>query len=228
MTCFIRKSGFLHLPYANTLRHYTHFTDYPPRLNNELLAHIIKEQNFNDGPDFKHDVCVIMDEMKVKSGLVFSTNGRLIGFCDVGEINNELKRFEEHCQGENTKLASHIFVVMVRGLFSSLKAPFAYYPCESMTRDQLYTCVWDSVNLLECYKLRVRCITADGASSNRKFYEICGRVCGSTHWTWNPYARNRKVYFMSDPPHLLKMIRNNFANGGAHQKTRKLMVRGIL
>ena len=92
----LRKSGFLHLPYANTLRHYTHFTDYPPRLNNELLAHIIKEQNFNDGPDFKHNVCVIMDEMKVKSGLVFSTNGRLIGFCDVGEINNELKRFEEH------------------------------------------------------------------------------------------------------------------------------------
>ena len=83
----------------------------------------------------------IMDEMKVKSGLVFSSSGMLIGFCDVGDINNELKMFEEHTHGEKTKLASHVFVLMVRGPFSNLKPPFAYFPCESVTRDQLYSCV---------------------------------------------------------------------------------------
>ena len=78
---------------------------------------------------------------KVKKKLVFSSGGMLVGFYDVGDINNELKMFEEHTHGEKTKLASHVFVLRVRGPFSNLKAPFAYFPCESVTRDQLYSCV---------------------------------------------------------------------------------------
>lgn len=59
----------------------------------DLLAHIIQEQDLDNQPNFKRNVCVLMDEMKIKSGLVFSASGRLVGFCDLGDINNET--FEE-------------------------------------------------------------------------------------------------------------------------------------
>ena len=87
-----------------------------------------------ESPDYKRNVSIIMDEKKVNSELVFSSGGMLIGFCDVGDINNELKTFEEDIHGEKTKLASHAFVLMVRGLFSNRKAPFAYFPCESVPK----------------------------------------------------------------------------------------------
>ena len=32
-----------------------------------------------------------MDEMKIKSGLVFSKSGKLIDFCDLGNINTEIE-----------------------------------------------------------------------------------------------------------------------------------------
>ncbi|XP_071483429.1 uncharacterized protein [Diadema antillarum] len=222
----IRKSGFINLPHENTLRNYTHFSDTAPGFNGDLLKHAVEEYDLKDQAKYKKNVCLLMDEMKIKSGLVFNSTGRLVGFCDLGEVNNELKDYENSVKGENLKLASHVFVLMARGLFSNFKCPFAYFPCENMTSDQLYSCVWEGVQLLECYGLQVRAITSDGASSNRKFYELCTDASKQHHWTWNPFAKERKVFFFSDPPHLIKTVRNNFANSGCHSNTRNLMFRG--
>ncbi|XP_063962159.1 uncharacterized protein LOC135155820 [Lytechinus pictus] len=214
----LRNSGFINLPYQNTLRKYTHFTDSTPGFNKDLLTEIIKEQDLDNQPDFKRNVCLLMDEMKIKSGLVFSASGRLVGFSDLGNINNEQKTFEEYLKGESTKLATHVFVLMVRGIFSGLKAPFAYFPCSNMSSEQLYPCVWEGVKLLEAWGLRVKSITSDGASSNCKFYALCTDDADA-YWTRNPFAKDRKVNFIADVPHLRKTLRNNVANSGCHTKT---------
>ena len=45
------------------------------------------------------------------------------------------------------------------------------------------------------------------------------------HKTVNPYSDDeRHVYFFSDVPHLIKTVRNCWANSGAHAHTRKMEV----
>ena len=285
----------------------------------------MKENKVQELPSFKRNICVLMDEMKLKSGLFFTSSGKLVGFSDLGPVNNELQKFEQGLRTQEAKLASHVFVLMAKGLFSGLKFPFAYYPCEGMTSEQtvrlwiiiclfiinqksdifvilfnvfsnlsgrtsrrpwrkdgsstrcpahrdhrrccwgrhwgrnawylashvfvlmarglfsglklpfayyprdgmtseqLYTCVWGGIQVLECWGLKVRAITSDGASNNRTFYNLCAND-GNSHWTLNPYDTGRREYFFSDPPHLVKTVRNNLANRGSHTKTRNLMV----
>ena len=49
----------------------------------------------------------IMDEMKVKSGLVFSSSGMLIGFCDVGDLKEELHNRFNLISEERVKIFKH-------------------------------------------------------------------------------------------------------------------------
>ena len=60
------KSIPIHPNYTMALRNYNHFTDTPPGFNLDLMYQIIKELNLEHGPDFKRNVCLLLDEMKNK------------------------------------------------------------------------------------------------------------------------------------------------------------------
>ena len=109
---------------------------------------------------------------------------------------------------------------MVRGLLFELEFPYAHFATEDLTADILFPIVWEAVRLLESGGLRVLCITADGASSNRKFF----KMHGSDYKTPNPYSSDgRSIDFISDPPHLIKTVRNCWASSGENG-TRHMMV----
>ena len=101
---------------------------------------------------------------------------------------------------------------MVRGVFFKLDFPFAHFATVGITADLLFPIVWEGVRQLESIGLKVICITADGASPNRKFFRMHHERKDSTSPTYkthNPYAKEeRSVYFVSDPPHLIKTTRN--------------------
>ena len=63
--------------------------------------------------------------MKMKSGVAYSSSGRLLGFTDVGNINNELHPFEKQAL-EKDEIATHAFMVRVRGIFSWVQQPVAF------------------------------------------------------------------------------------------------------
>ncbi|XP_065657923.1 uncharacterized protein LOC136082472 isoform X1 [Hydra vulgaris] len=73
-------------------------------------------------------------------------------------------------------------------------------------------------------------MVADGASPNRKFFQIhlaenYENVKDTTvHWTWNIWCSTRKLYFFCDVPHLIKTTRNNLENSHWNQHSRNLMV----
>lgn len=74
-----------------------------------------------------------MDEMKIKSGLVFSKHtGNLVGFVDLGNVNHDYHIEKvvcgEHEESTSGNLASHVFVLMARAVFKpSLCVPVAHY-----------------------------------------------------------------------------------------------------
>lgn len=68
-------------------------------------------------------------------------------------------------------------------------------------------------------------ITADGASCNRKFFRMHKSGKGLTYKTVNIASEERRpIFFISDPPHLVKTVRNAWANSGHHDNTRELCV----
>ena len=81
----------------------------------------------------------------------------------------------------------------------------------SITADFLYPVIWKAIRILETsiVNLKVLFITCDGASANQKFFNIHGEVNEFIHYTENPYSvDDRKIYFISDVPHLIKTTIN--------------------
>lgn len=68
--------------------------------------------------------------MKVQEGLVFKKDGSLVGFVDIGDINNRMRAFEATIDGNEKQevIANHILTVMVRGVFFNITFPLASFP----------------------------------------------------------------------------------------------------
>ena len=122
-------------------------------------------------------------------------------------------------------LATHLLTVMVRGLFTSCRFPYAHFPTTSLTSDQLLPIVWNAVERLERIGVKVVAITADGANPNRKMFRLHSpsgtEIC---YKTLNPYtSENRSIYFFTDVPHLIKTTRNCWSHSSS-KGTRSLWV----
>ena len=79
-----------------------------------------------------------------------------------------------------------------------------------MSGDQLYSLVWGCVRRLEACGFKVIALTCDSASPNRKFSSMI-RLNGDegpVYKTVNAYSNeeNRPIFFISDPPHLIKTV----------------------
>ena len=165
-------------------------------------------------PLAKH-VFILIDEMYIKEGLVYDKGSALLlGLYDLGGIVQELKDYEEKitCDLPHRRpLAKSMMVFMVRGIFCDIKFPYAQFPLASGTGYDLFPLVWQAIDRLACNGINVMGITADGASINRKMFRLHCPEESLIYKTTNIYT-NKDIFFFSDPPHLLKTIRNAFAS----------------
>ena len=172
----IRESGFIALPSQRTLRDYTYFVDssvgFSSGVDNQLLA----AAKVDTLEEYQKCVVCIMDEMHVKEDLVFSKHsGSLIGFTNLGEVNDLLMRYERSLdsdQDTSPPLAKSMLVFFVRGLFTNFQFPYAQFACKSISGDLMFNPFWEVVYRLERLGLKVVAATADGASPNRKFFLV--------------------------------------------------------
>ena len=84
---------------------------------------------------------------------------------------------------------------------------------------------WQGVSMLHGFEFEVLLVCCDGASENRKFIRINSGYEGSLCKACNYYSR-LPMFFLSDPPHLVKKLRNNLFKSGdredGNRYTRKL------
>ena len=61
--------------------------------------------------------------------------GALNGFAHIGDINSHLAGYEKQLvdQERREPLATSMLVIMVRGLFTHLKFPYAQFPCTELS-----------------------------------------------------------------------------------------------
>ncbi len=122
---------------------------------------------------------------------------------------------------------------MVRGVASDLKYILGYFSTENLTSYQLMPIFWKAFSVLELScNLWVCAAVSDGASANRKFYDLHVGLVGSdcstdvVHKTVNLFDPSRFISFFSDAPHLVKTARNFLFNSGLGKHTR-LMWNGM-
>ena len=140
----MRTSGFLKLPSERTLRDYVHYFSSKPGFQNEVHQQLLEEAKIESLPEDKRFVCLILDEMKIKEGLVYNKHsGDLIGFTHLGDINNDLMKLERG--DERPPIANHVLTIMVRGLLFKLEFPYAHFGTEGVTADFLYPIVWEAI-----------------------------------------------------------------------------------
>ena len=214
----LRKTGILHLPSERTLRDYTHAYKSSLGFSSQLDTQLMHDSDISTlHKPYQKCIGITADEMYIKEGLVYNShNGDLVGYCDIGEINNHLISLEKEYQSNEAheKLASTMMVIMLRSLFSSFTFPYASFAASTLTGDQLVPIIYEALFCLERCGFKVLSITMDGNSVNRKFFKIVGSTSSQpdhgsiTYKFRNPLNEGTEIFFFSDPPHLIKTARN--------------------
>ena len=90
-----------------------------------------------------HNVALLFDEVLIKSGLVFiKVTGKLVGFCDMGNANDELNKFGKYFKvSAETELPAQALKLMARELFKYFSYPVVYYVSVGFSSHQLYPVV---------------------------------------------------------------------------------------
>lgn len=227
--------NFIALPSQRTLCDYTHVMKVNSGVCYPMIDRLKEDMDFKASTTAQKMIGIMLDEMKVKSGLVFNKqSGKLVGFINLGTLNSDLEAMETFLNNDTSmtsqppELAGSMLVLMTRRILKpSSTFPVAQYPTSSLSGEKLYPIVWDTIEIMELNEFQVFYVTCDGLSANRKLFRISQDVDDTLSFpykTKNPYSPERYLYFFCDAPHLLKTARNCFSNSFAHSHSRMLKV----
>jgi hypothetical protein len=89
----------------------------------------------------------------IQGRLVYGKHtGNLIGYTDLGKVNNHLLAFERSVNSDvkpPPEPAETMLVFMVKGIFTQLKYPYAQFCSIKLTGDCFFQLFWEAVNRLE-------------------------------------------------------------------------------
>ena len=130
----VRQSGLISLPSERTLSDYTHWTKPNSGVQLEFVEEL-KNRLETEVPSKNYHCAISVDEMKIKSSLVFDKhNGCLVGFVDLSGVNQDIEKLMNHNDEESRKLADQVLVFMARAVFKpTLALPIAHYFSANLT-----------------------------------------------------------------------------------------------
>ena len=121
------------MPSERTLRDYTHLFKADTGIQDEVTKQLMQEAGVVNLEEWKKYVVVLFDEVKIKEDLVFNKHTcEIVGFVDLGNVNNQLGALAESADTGSfnpDRVATHMLVFMVRGLFIKFEFPYAHAVC---------------------------------------------------------------------------------------------------
>ncbi|XP_052129086.1 uncharacterized protein LOC127750738 isoform X2 [Frankliniella occidentalis] len=230
----MRQTGMIHLPGERTLFDYSHAVPREEGLFTSKLNIVAgKVSEFPEKHQRFHNL--LMDEIHICQKLVYrKSDGRLIGYVKLNEVEEELKQLEAAVQSSTLSdpdVATCILAFMLKGVSNNVKEVIAAYPSAAMKKEFLYDRVWEVIPACERRGIYILALVSDGCSVNRSFISMHTPATqselhpGLVFDTKNPCSPDRNLYFIADPPHLLKTIRNNFAKSGTGKKCTRLLTK---
>eukprot|EP00731_Ephydatia_muelleri_P006390 Em0003g638a len=111
----LKESGCLKLPSQRTLRDYTHVIKAANGFTLEGDEQLVRVAELSTLKEWQKCVVLVIDEMFIREDLVYDKNNdELIGFTDLGDINNHLVAYEKSIKEDTApELANSMLVFMV-------------------------------------------------------------------------------------------------------------------
>lgn len=180
------------LPSVRSLLSWQKRVTVKPGIDNNVLASL-KDYSCNL-TDSNRVVVLMIDEMAVKENLHYDpSTDSIVGFCNDG-VN------------QTPKMGRHCLVAMIKGINKRWKQTLGYWVTHDSTNaDVLKNIVLECINSLNDVGYIVKVLTCDQGPHNQALANKLGVNAASPHFVVN----NELIYFMYDPPHLLKSVRNN-------------------
>ena len=212
----LRESGFLNLPSGRLLSDYKNLSSPLSGWQSSTLAEMkLKFEKTKVGKRGQLGG-LFFDEVKIKEGLVFNPSTfELVGFTDLDDDETELPsigQLKESDSRPENKLATHFLQFYFKSLFAKFDFPCAFFLTRGVTAQKLNRLFWQGVSILHGFDFTILLACCDGAPENRAFMNMNGNNASHSR-CYNPFSR-KPLFFISDPPHLLKKLRNNVYSSG--------------
>ncbi len=184
------------LPSQRTLRRSLEDVKFASGVLDEMF--ILMKTKVSAMKETERECCITLDEMTIESKIEWDKAlDQLTGYVNLPRHSGK---------------ANHALVFMLSGISTRWKQVVAYYYTGSSTNGSvLKDIILSIITKAEHICLNVTTVTSDMGAANQKMWSSFGiSVTKSSriHSIVHPLEDNRKLYFMSDPPHVLKNIRN--------------------
>lgn len=196
---------YLRMPCRNTLCNEFAGMTIEPGLNDRFLEAMRVKLGSIVNPLYKY--CVIsIDEMSLREHLKYDMKrDEVIGLTGF----NDLSMTES--------IANHSTTIMVQGLFEKWKQPIGYWFVKSALRaPESIEIVHSVITALFAIGFVVKAVISDQGSNFQKLAKVLGTNVDEPFFILNG-EESQKIWYIFDPPHLLKntrncLLKNNFRN----------------
>lgn len=202
------------LPSMRTLQMWYTSIEGRPGISGSALE-ILREkaESYSANNNHKLHVCLISDEISIRKHLCYCNETQsFVGFSTVTNSSQHNDNAEDA-----VKLAKDALVFLVVG--PDFKIPVAYEllnGLESADRAAL------TLRVIECIEdtgVKVMSITTDGLAANLVTAETLGaKFDEEKPYLMSPTYPEQKIYFIFDPPHMLKLVRKHFASNNIYHR----------
>lgn len=189
-----------HLPSKRTLQMWYSSIDGWPGISDDAIE-IIKERAtlYKEKENHPLHLCLMLDDMAIRKNIGWNVD-KFEGF--VTTTNSS------HQNVTQRKVASNAMVFMAVG--PDFKVPLAYEFINGVAAIDRAIILNELIKRIEAVGAKVISITGDGANI------AVANVMGANYDDHQPYFHNpsnpeQMIYFILDPPHMLKLIRKHFA-----------------
>ena len=203
----IKENGLLPLPSEEKLRKIISSTECDFGFNELALKSIGDE--LKGLPEADRFVSLMLDEAKIKEIMEWDRRReKWRGKVDIGDTEIE-------CDLPDGS-ATHVLLFVVRLYKKNGIQIFAVFAVRNgatglVLSELIIKCI------LALYKVGaiVKSVVGDGATTNKAAFlqlGVSGKLEGGKHFIFHPLDGKIKIYFLFDPPHLLKCTKNHLTN----------------
>lgn len=202
---YVRESFGLAFPHPRQIGSWYKGVDGDPGFTRPAFAALEARATDNQAKG-KETICAIMlDEMAIKKHVEFA-NGRYYGYADIG--NGEFD--------DSTPVAKDVLVLMAVSVNEAWKIPLGYFLLDGMNGQERANLIEQCLHKLHDVNVRAVSLTCDGPSCHFTMLRHLGanmNVDSLDPSFPHPADSDQKVHVLLDICHMLKLLRNCFADG---------------
>lgn len=191
---FVRSSGNVILPHPSTIQRVCSSYNFSP--TDEQSDHFLRYISYNADllKECDKKVNLLIDEIHVKACLDYK-GGNILGV----SYNDK-----------NMATSAHVF--MISSITSSYKDVVHILPVKTMNYLELHSVIRNTILGLEKLGFHVISVVTDNNSINRKAMTQFVSPPSINILYPHPADKSRPLFYVTDPVHLLKSVRNNWLN----------------